>query len=145
VARSKRTGFLGRKKIRLADDDADMMLVFMLIAHLRFSEVPRKLGFHQLLGMARICNRYNVNEVVDPLVPEWMAAHKSRLLETGYEAWLYIAYQFGMEVQYLRLANYLAANCRINAAKQLLIPGTSHILTGHFPERCLGKSLLVDV
>jgi len=115
------------------------MLVFMLVAHLRFTEVPRQLSFNQLFEMARICDRYDVNDVLDPFIPVWIGLHRSASSEMVYEQWLYIAHQFGMEAGYIQLAKYLVANCRINIKKQLLLPESGRVLTGDYLEGCLGK------
>ncbi|KAF2689693.1 hypothetical protein K458DRAFT_413936 [Lentithecium fluviatile CBS 122367] len=137
VARSKREGFRGEKRVRLSDDDADMMLLVMHIAHHLYERVPKTLDFDQLLGIARICNRYDMNSMIIPFVADWMALHQPKILRVGYEQWLYIAHQFGKEADYLRLAKHLAFYCRINAEKQLLVPGTDRVLDGCFPEGCL--------
>jgi hypothetical protein len=139
MAHSTREGFKGKRQIRLPDDDADMMLVLMWIVHFRFSEVPMTLDFSQLLAVTRICKRYDMNEIVNPFVVGWMTLHQISFLKVGYEQWLYIAYQFGMEDVYARLTRDLAVDCRINANKQLLVRGTDQVLDGLFPDETLCK------
>jgi hypothetical protein len=137
---SQRVGFLGRQKLRLPDDDPDMMLVLLSAAHARYYAIPRQLEYDQLLKMARICHSYDSNEVVGPFIEGWVQPYKGKLLKPGYERWLFIAYQFGMEADYLTLARHLAVRCRIRDDKQLIAPGPGErVLRVGFPKGSLGK------
>jgi hypothetical protein len=122
-----------------------MMLVLMRIGHSRFAEVPTALEFKQLLELARICNRYDTNQLIYPYIHSWISPHQPKILQQGYEQWLYIAYQFGLEDDYSKLSKYLAIECRINPEKQLLVPGAGQVMTGCFPDECLCKYSLHDV
>lgn len=56
----------------------------------------------------------------------------------GYEQWLYVACQFGLVEEYLRLAKHLALNARVDDNGELLNPGTSIQTGGYILDKCLG-------
>ncbi|KAF2866174.1 hypothetical protein BDV95DRAFT_599183 [Massariosphaeria phaeospora] len=129
---------LGRRQIHLPDDDPDMMLLLMRVAHLKFNTVTLDLSFEQLLQLALICNRYECTEVLRPFHEKWSSLHREKILQPGFEQWMFVAYQFGYEEDYVRIANHLAMNCRVNPIGELLVPGSdTQKLEGHFPPNAL--------
>jgi len=133
VGKSTRNGLFNlARTIHLPDDDADMMLVLMQISHANFNQVPTRLDFAQLLEMARLCEKYGMNEKVRPFLLGWIAPHQEKILEPGHEQWLTIAQQFGLEQDYFRLAKHLVLNCQVSRDGQLLVPGSDQRLKGHF-------------
>ncbi|KAJ4297646.1 hypothetical protein N0V90_005540 [Kalmusia sp. IMI 367209] len=141
VARSTREGVLSRRRrLLLQDDDADMMLVLMQLSHAwHLDKVPRELSFRQLLAVACICERYDMNVQVSPWLRSWIVPHQRNILTPRREQWLSIAYQFGLEGHYVKLARHLAQNCRIDKDGCLYVPGTQEKLVGHFPEDTIAQ------
>lgn len=131
---SPREKLWGGKRIRLPEDDADMMFVIMAIVHTNFRLVPEKLDWTQLIGMTRLCVRYGLNAKIKPYLARWLAPHKANYMKPHREQWLLVAHQFGLKGDYMRLSKHLAMNCRTQRQGELLVPGTREVLTGTFPE-----------
>ncbi|KAH8730447.1 hypothetical protein GQ44DRAFT_756355 [Phaeosphaeriaceae sp. PMI808] len=59
------------------------------------------------------------------------------ILEPGYEQWLYVAWQFGLEDDYMSIANQLVMTCTLNEEGKILAPNTSYPISEKIP---LGES-----
>ena len=125
--------------VALPEDDPDMIRLLMIIAHSRFEIVPQTLELHELVRLARSVERYGIGSLVVPFIDGWLAPHRERYMEAGYEQWLYVAYQFGLEDDYLTLADHFVRNCRINQQYCLLAPTTGFVMTGQYPENAISK------
>lgn len=57
-------------EIPFPDDDVDAMLIVLLIAHLRFNELPAKEPFElgDLLQLAVVCDKYDLVQPVRPFL-----------------------------------------------------------------------------
>ncbi|KAH7399040.1 hypothetical protein DE146DRAFT_519923 [Phaeosphaeria sp. MPI-PUGE-AT-0046c] len=111
------------------------MFMILSIVHGSTHRLPLELTFHEIEGIAHVAHRYDLNHVLIGYLDKWLEPHLPSLLEIDYEDWLYVAWQFGLEDQYLTLANYLAVNCEINSQNELLVPSTSacRLLPDMFP------------
>lgn len=137
-----RRPFWGRKAtthVVLPSDDAAAVRLVLCIAHLQYDKLPKKLDFQELVRLAEVAERYELNPILLPHVKPWLQHYISRLLEPGYEQWLYIAWQFGFEEEFLKLACHLALRCAVNDGGQLLIPTTDQVVEGRFPKGVLRK------
>ena len=141
--KSKLRGLPPRKQISLTDDNPNMMALVMKIAHGKHRGIKESLSFDELLDLARISHRYQTNELLVFPLPVWTKRHKQRILQPGYEQWMFISYQFGLEDDYLKLARHLALNCRANANGDLLTLAGDEVLTGEFSEGALSKYFLL--
>jgi hypothetical protein len=131
-----------RRTAYLPDDDADMMLVLMYLLHSwHVGKVPRELSFKQLIAMARLCEKYDMNVQVSPFVRRWLLPHQEKLFVPGREEWLFVALQFGLERHYVALANYLMLSCRTDGERNLIAPGRHERLEGLVPDGALGRFL----
>ncbi|CAO2651057.1 Nn.00g093540.m01.CDS01 [Neocucurbitaria sp. VM-36] len=124
------------KQVVLPEDDADMIRLIMLIAHHQYAKLPRQLDLHELVRLASTVERYNVSRILMPHLEVWLAPHRHRIYEPGYEQWLYVAYHFGLEEEYLGLANHLVLHCRTDVQKYLL-SSLGCLLMGRFPPQTL--------
>jgi hypothetical protein len=119
----------------------------MHLAHVEFSKVPDKLDFKEIVRLAEVAERYGVNRLLVNNIDGWLAPYRDRLLEPGYEEWLFVAYQFGYESEYIELAKHLALRCRVTAdGAWLFAPdanGDFGPLEGRFPGNTLGMSTYV--
>ncbi|KAJ4355898.1 uncharacterized protein N0V89_003923 [Didymosphaeria variabile] len=132
--------FISRRTAYLLDDDADMFLVLMYLSHpWHIAKVPRELSFRQLLAMARICDKYDVNLQVSPFVRRWIVPHQESLIHPGREQWLFVAQQFGLERHYVTLARHLVLKCRADGHRNLIMPGRWKKLDGWVPDGALGR------
>jgi hypothetical protein len=128
----------GTKKIRLREEDGRTMCIYMSIAHLQFQQLPDHLDFPEIVRLAEAAERFDMHHLLAAHIGRWVSPYRSKLMHKGYEEWLFVAYHFGYEDEYLNLAKYLAMNCRIGEGGVLLAPGKDDALTGLFPSRALG-------
>jgi hypothetical protein len=119
-----------------------MMVQVMKIAHYDFNGLFSTLDFGQILAMALISYSFQTNRLLVPFLANWAIPHKKKILDTGYEQWLFIAWQFGFEDDYLKLSKHLATHCKVDEEGQLLSLAGDTVLTGHFPEGALCKHLI---
>ncbi|KAL1605292.1 hypothetical protein SLS60_004840 [Paraconiothyrium brasiliense] len=130
--------FISRRTAYLLEDDADMFLVLMYLSHpWHIAKVPRELSFRQLLAMARICEKYDMNQQVSPFVRRWIVPHQESLIHPGREQWLFVAQQFGLGSHYVTLARHLVLKCRADRQRNLIMPGRWKNLEGWVPEGAL--------
>lgn len=103
------------------------MHLVLCIAHHATSKLPKELAFYQLERLAHITDRYDLNHIVGRYLDDWIEPHRANLTKSGFENWLYIAWQFGLEAEYLTLANHLAVHCEVNR-DDMLITSTGQTL-----------------
>jgi hypothetical protein len=145
IQRNTSTLFRGLRRTRpilFPDDDANTIRLVLLIAHLQSQKLPKRLSLAELVSLAKVAERYDLNHILISYLDTWLAPHRARLLETGYEQWLYVAWQFGLEDDFLELATYLAVNCWVNSNGALLVPTTQDLVTDTFPPQILCKCIL---
>ena len=93
--------------VEFPGDDPDVMLILLRIAHLQFSEVPKSITFACLAELAVLCDKYDTVSLVQPFIENWMSPWTLLCLESGYEDWLFIAWTFGCQQIFDRLAESL--------------------------------------
>jgi hypothetical protein len=110
----------GQDEIPLIDDDFAALLIVLYIAHLKVHKVPKTLPMYQLVQVATVCDKYDTVAICRPYVSEWVklflsdnaavvtnhGAEKFYLFH-GNEQWLWIAWVFGYQEEFARLANKL--------------------------------------
>jgi hypothetical protein len=119
------------------DDDPRALDLFLYIVHWNTRMLPQTLTLDELVHLAQLADRYDLNHILINYLDLWLAPHRERILEPGYEQWLYVAWQFGLEEDYLRLANHLTINCAVNAKGQLVPPTSKKPIQGIFPPNAL--------
>lgn len=112
------------KQVLLPEDDADIIRLIMLVGHLQSTKIPPKLDLNELIRLAQVVERYEVGHILLPYLDAWLAPHREKMFDAGYEEWLFISYHFGLEEDYLLLANHLVLNCRTDNQCELLQPAT---------------------
>jgi hypothetical protein len=113
--------------------DPSAMALILYIAHLNTRCLPQTLSLVQIIQLAKLAEQYDLNHVLIGYLDLWLTPHRRRILERGYEQWLYVAWQFGLEGDYIRLANHLAIHSAVNREGELLYPGCSNRIRGTFP------------
>lgn len=127
-----------KTRLDLPNDNPDVMIQIMYIAHLQFDKVAPSLTFPQLVDLALASQRYETSKILIPFLSRWTAQYRGEYLQPGREEWLFVAYQFGFEEDFRRLARHLVFNCRINDHGHLI--GTSgRPLEGAFPKGTICK------
>jgi hypothetical protein len=81
---------------------ANLLLLVLYVSHMRFDKLPKDLQFQDLVDLAFICTEYDVLALVRPWLAGWVEPWKANLTIPGYEQWLYIAWAFGYEVEFVR-------------------------------------------
>jgi hypothetical protein len=128
------------KTLHLPNDNPKMLEQVMRIAHFEFDKVLEVITFAELVDLALLSGRYGLNAFLMQNLPGWIEPHRKMLVREGYEEWMFIAYQFGREADYRRLARHLAMVCTIDDAGNLLSPGAGIKIEGAFPPGSLGNS-----
>jgi hypothetical protein len=130
-------------KIRFPEDEAEAMSIVVSAAHDNLEALPSRLSLEELIQLALVAERYDLNHVLIGHIGPWLAPHRQRILQCGYgqgyEQWLYVAWQFGLKKDYLKLADYFAVHCAVNLQEQLLIPNSDRPIAGHLPDNALCK------
>lgn len=128
------------KTINLRDEDTNAIRMIMHLAHVQFNKLPEKLDFKEIVRLAEVAERYAVQHMLAHHIDGWIAPYRDRLLDPGYEEWLYIAYQFGFETEYLELAKHLALHCCVDVSGTRLLSPVNHELLDkqRFPVLALG-------
>jgi hypothetical protein len=100
--------------------------------------IKPSLSFRQLVDLAVTSKRYATNRLLIPFLSHWTAPYRERFLEPGKEEWLFIAYQFGYEEDYRKLAKYLSLHCRADEHGNLIGTG-GKLISGVFPEGAISE------
>lgn len=128
-----------KEEIQLEGDDPDAMLIVLRIAHLRCSQVRRTFEAHsELANVATICDKYDMVAICRPFIPGWVETwlHKNNYLD--HENWLWTAWVFGYEKEFVRLATHLSmtittdseGNCKTSEGR---------IFDGNMPPGIVGR------
>ena len=81
--------------ISLKDDDQEALSILLDIAHLRFSKIPLTVTYELLIGLAVLCDKYDLVTLVQPWLPKWYEKLWHLRNGDGFERWLFIAWTFG--------------------------------------------------
>jgi hypothetical protein len=95
------------KAIPLPEDDLQALTTLLHIAHLQFTKVPQHLEFEELLAIALLTDKYQATQIVAPWLKYWLESLNETICKNGYEEWLWIAWEFGLDDIFLRVANRL--------------------------------------
>lgn len=114
---------VSRKRVRLTDLDPGAVCIALCLVHDQEDLLPRSVNLRTLAHLANLSAQYDVNKLLCAYLHDWLAPHRLRLSEPGYEAYLNVAWQFGIEEDYLGLANHFVMNCTIDDTGHLLAPG----------------------
>ncbi|KAF1916932.1 hypothetical protein BDU57DRAFT_250426 [Ampelomyces quisqualis] len=114
------------------------MHIILSIAHLTTANIPQSIRLETAFFLARIAQRYDLNHLLIGYIDAWIRPHNNSITKIGCEQWLYIAWQFGLDVYYTKLANHLALHCQVDEHNALLKPGSEEAFTADdFPPRAL--------
>lgn len=128
----------GRKQLRLTKENPDVLVQLLRIAHSEFGDLADKLTFRQIVQLAEISERYETNKILIPFLAKWTDPYRQAILEPGNEEWLFVAYQFGFEEDYLRLAKHLTLTCHMGKNGTLNGPSDKPLM-GVFPKGSVSK------
>ena len=103
-------------ELSLEDDYPYALTVILLALHCRYGMVPVDPAFKDLVELAIVCDKYDCRDGVLPWIDTWAAAWKPRMLEKGYEEWLFIAWVFGIKEGYDKLSRKVILESDIDPA-----------------------------
>ena len=135
-------------EIPMPDDDANALRVLLSVIHLKFGLLPKLLAYDDLVKLAIVCDKYDVAEVVQPWITDWINNHKvlesledrSRIANT--EGWLFVAWTFGLISIFERVSAVLIKNIALSEDYTITISG--HVVkSDYMPPGVLGTSPLL--
>ena len=91
-------------ELSLEDDYPYALTVILMALHSRSDMVPVDPAFKDLVELAIVCDKYDCRGGVFPWGDVWGAAWKPRMLESGYEEWLFVAWVFGIKEGFEKLS-----------------------------------------
>ena len=109
------------REIEMLDDDPSALEIILNIAHLRFEAVPQSLGFEQLLSLATLTDKYQATRVLRPWISLWMMDISRFVGKPGYEECAWIAWEFGLEVDFERIVTHLILNAKTDKEGRCLV------------------------
>lgn len=124
-------------RVVLPEDDAEMMRLLMLVAHFRTELVPSRLNLDQLVRLSLVTERYGMEKLVASQIDAWLLPYCKTFRDPGWEPWLFLLYQFGLEKNYLMLARHMALTCGLDD-RGALVSSSGRQLTGPLPPGGLG-------
>ncbi len=96
-----------KSPISFLEDDPDALCLLLNITHFKFRKVPVKLPYRLFYKVAILCDQYNCVEIVQPWIRGWLKDEDVESQKVGQEGWLFIAWVFGREKVFSKLASDL--------------------------------------
>ncbi|KAM5341763.1 hypothetical protein ACJ41O_014794 [Fusarium nematophilum] len=92
--------------VRLPEDKAAPLAVFLHVAHCSFHRVPRSLPVGELYDLTVLSNYYDGTRRLEPWIGRWMAEVEEGARESGVAMAkaLWISWEFGRKESFLRIA-----------------------------------------
>jgi len=91
--------------------NSDALLILLRITHLQFANIPKRLPYETLLGVAVLCDQYDCRKLVRPWLADWLEDEWYESNRRCQEGWLFIAYYFGRR----NIFSQLAMTCVLQA------------------------------
>lgn len=128
------------KTIPLPDDNFKALSILLHIAHLQFNQVPSKLEFQELLEVAILSDKYQATPLVVPWLSSWIKQLEHLIDVAGYEAWLWIAWEFGRTDIFERVAKRLVLkSCSGSERDGLVLKDARTVSTDYIPADMTGE------
>ena len=111
-------------EFKLLGDDPVALRILLQIAHLQFEKVPYALITEQLLQLAILTDKYQAIKLLIPFLRRWanrLVHDIDEPLSAGCERWLWIAWAFGFEGVFGRMASMLTFECTTNLRGDTLL------------------------
>ena len=126
-------------ELSLEDDHPYALTVILMALHSRSDMVPVDPAFKDLVELAIVCDKYDCRGGVFPWGDVWGAAWKPRMLESGYEEWLFVAWVVGIKEVFNKLPRKLILESYPDPADGSMRSAEGvHLEKLTIPERALG-------
>lgn len=112
--------------MRLPEDlDPWALEIILRLQHQKAASLPARLTFERLRHLAIVCDRYHVARLITQLAvfQKWVQALEPHVDESEQVEWLHIAYTFGLEDIFERLAKNLVHTIMLNQHGNYLTAG----------------------
>ncbi|KAI9053191.1 hypothetical protein LZ554_003457 [Drepanopeziza brunnea f. sp. 'monogermtubi'] len=101
------------QELTLANDNGEALLILLRIAHLRFGAIKPTYEAPELFDIAILCEKYNCASLVKPWLRSWLPLESWSTILTD-DRWLYIAWAFGREIMFRKVAKGLVTRMRLS-------------------------------
>lgn len=130
----------------LHDDDPDTLLAVLNILHFSSENVPTtSIDFAKLRSFAVLCDKYDCVHILNPYSKSWLDEWAPRVLEPGYEDWLFIAKVFKDDRNVQALERLLVEeSSSLSVCGSYFLRSGKEVDTGLLPETMLSMSILVS-
>ncbi|CZR68349.1 uncharacterized protein PAC_18248 [Phialocephala subalpina] len=108
------------------EDKIDALLILLQIAHLQFANIPKRLPYETLHGVAVLCEQYDCKKLVKPWLADWLKEDWNESNMRGQEGWLFIAWCFGRHGILSELAMTCVLQANIGDGGECMIDGGFH-------------------
>jgi hypothetical protein len=127
-------------ELSLTEDYPRALMVVLLALHCRSGMVPGDFTFKNLVQLAIVCDKYDCREGLLPWVDTWTAAWKPYMFTSGYEEWLFVAWVFGIDMEFEELSRKIILESYFDPSDgELRTVGGIPLKTLTIPDRVLGK------
>jgi hypothetical protein len=114
IDRLSKLNSISLTKLDLRDDNWDALCILLKIVHFQFDSLPDEVSFPTLVHLSKLCDQYDCVKLAQPWVRSWANEEKFKLLKTGHEEWLTIAWVFGRTRTFEKLANELILTIQVS-------------------------------
>ena len=108
------------KAIELDDDKPEICFIVLLVAHLRFQEIPTEMGIKQLAELFFYCDKTDCIEKIAPWIPGWIAPWRTPELSSDLYDWAVIAWTTGDEALLVKAVRKIVQTCCTNTEGHVL-------------------------
>lgn len=127
------------KVIPLPEDNLEALTILLHIAHLKFNKVPRHIEFEELVNLAVLTDKYQATQIVSPWLKDWLEPLNKTVGKDGYEDWLWIAWEYGLDEIFQLVANQLVLESSVDDSGSI-VTADGRISTETMPPGIIGNS-----
>ncbi|KAG4433038.1 hypothetical protein IFR05_011477 [Cadophora sp. M221] len=106
----------GPRQIDCSEDDGEALLILLNILHLKFKDVPIRLGYKVLIQVAVLCDQYICVSIAKPWIDGWMREVETDLVAKNFVTphMLFACWVLGREATFETLAQKLILELRMD-------------------------------
>jgi hypothetical protein len=135
----RRANVLGFQPAVVTVDDDDKALEFILqFIHHRHDMLPAALVFPELVRIAEICDKYELQLALKPTVDKFLEPHKKNLTGSLYRDWLLVSHVFGYADIFSKISKELILTGSWTGNSLLFSDGASIPLSSCTPSSVTG-------
>ncbi|EKD17459.1 uncharacterized protein L3040_005062 [Drepanopeziza brunnea f. sp. 'multigermtubi'] len=101
------------QELTFTNDNGEALLILLRIAHLRFGAIKPTYEPPELFEIAILCEKYNCASLVKPWLGSWLPLESWATILND-DRWLYIAWAFGREIMFRKVAKGIVTRMRLS-------------------------------